>query len=88
MEYVSLVGIGENSNKQLWEIERTQLGSLVVVYGQGKLEGPMTYGRLIKSDPYWRDPTEEETKSIRLPVELEMFLNNRKLTRSYYDYRV
>jgi hypothetical protein len=88
MEYVSLVGIGENSNKQMWEIERTQLGPLVVVYGQGKLEGPMPYGRLIKSDPYWRDPTEEETKSIKAPVELEMFLNNRKLTHSYYDYRV
>jgi hypothetical protein len=88
MEYVNLIGIGENSNKQMWEIEKTQLGPLVVLYDKGKLEGPMPYGRLIKSDPYWRDPTEEEIKSIKLPAELEMLLNDRKLTHRYYDYKV
>ena len=72
----------------MWEIERTQLGPLVLVYDKGKLEGPISYGRLIKSDPYWRDPTEEEIKSIKLPAELETFLNNRKLTHSYYNYKV
>ncbi len=75
MEDMNLVGIGENSHKQMWEIEMTQLGPLVVVYDNGNFEGPIRYARLLKTDPHWRDPTEEEIESIKPPVSLKVFLN-------------
>jgi hypothetical protein len=78
MEDMNLVGIGENSQKQMWEIEMTQLGPLVVVYDNGNFEGPITHGRLLKFDPHWRDPTEEEIESIKPPVGLKLFLCKNK----------
>jgi hypothetical protein len=77
MEEMNLVGIGENSQKQMWEIEMTQLGPLVVVYDDGKFQGPINYAKLLKLDPHWRDPTEEEIESINPPVELKVFLGKK-----------
>ena len=79
MEEMNLVGIGENSvDKQMWLVEMTQLGPLVVIYDKGNFEGPIKYAKLLKLDPHWRDPTEDEIESVEAPIGLKIFLSEKQ----------